>query len=597
MTLNSPMSPRIPSTSQTLRRPLQLGQPQAQQPAPTPSPYNPSARRDLSPASQPVANALPSAAPTPQRPQPALTNPPPMSPQRPTFLRPGQQQGGPQTAQPSASLIPQFQRPSANLQPNQIRPPAPPPGGASGPPGGPQWQNGNNAPHTHEDAMAAHADQYAYEGLWQHSPSGSMTVAPYMPEMTIKPWQGGATASGNTIPPAGTATLSNAPGSFSILGGKSLPTGPVGMQNPLAMQQNPAQQLGGDLANARILAARGASRLGGRDLPLYTPQRTEGQEADRTQIGAGTGAYDANLQNNSVLYGDNAVKDFSASGNGGVGGTVDTLAQEAAASGAAGVTDYDTQAAQQYGQRLGITAEEVAQLRQMGFMFDANGELVDVNNHEGLGENAVDVKDLQGNTQYQGIMGRIRAQEAKTQQDAKDKSLQDEQKGYLDKLGNIDPPQLDQKAIDSQLSADAHRRAFETSRAMIAGMEASSRGGASPESQSGQIAQLQQEGGTAAAQSAAQIRMQAAMTNLQSQMAQYQQRAAALRQLAQNANDRETREAAFAQAERMQQLAQQGAIQLAQYQHDLAQQIGWGDVFNAVGGLGGSALAGWLAHP
>lgn len=148
-------------------------------------------------------------------------------------------------------------------------------------------------------------------------------------------------------------------------------------------------------------------------------------------------------------------------------------------------------------------------------------------------------------------------------------------------------PEMSREGLDAQTKANDESFAAKSADAMRAALVASARGGASPEFQSGQIADVAQRGGLAGAQANAQAKLQYDVQNFQAQIHGYDAKLQALEQAAQFAHDDASQQRIIQLQKQLMSMKNDAEMKLAKYQAEL-NKPGVGDYI--LGGLG--ALAG-----
>lgn len=185
---------------------------------------------------------------------------------------------------------------------------------------------------------------------------------------------------------------------------------------------------------------------------------------------------------------------------------------------------------------------------------------------------------------------------AGARQEARDQ--RDEEPAPMDWQGLVpDAPMLDQKVIDERINAMRAQEAKDTSDAMIAQMERASRAGLSPGQSTAMTGELTHNAALERLDQETKIRMEAEMTNLQSERDRAQQLFEAAMQAMQAAQTDKARKEAQAFAMEMFGRQQAAQEQLVRLQHELSNQIGWKDVLGGTLGLvtnaGGAFLGGF----
>lgn len=471
------------------------------------------------------------------------------------------------------------------------------PGGAdrSGYQSGSGVQSGqDNGPHTAEQADSGDY-QSQYSGMWTQTQG---TTGAALPRQTpIQQLKGSL----GQIPGANGGRMISAPlrpqPTVSVSPGLSAAPMPPTV-NPNEHVQQPSlgaggpNQLGEGMAQARMFAQRQSS--------MQQAPAAGGGFSKWAQIGGGGGANPQSgggvASSSSALTADSTGSTTTPSTSTGTPMT-DALNQ---AHGAVQTVlehkDAERQTDTANGLNTyypGITPEDVAELEKMGYHFNPMTNDSDFGDHNTVVDSnghALNLDDDGGRATFKSIVDSIRAERDKAAATKKDADEHDKYDQMMKDLMNQAPAQIDPNTVNGLVSADAKKRALEQSRAMMSAMQMGANADVSPEASQGQIADLQQQGGAQAAESAARIKMDAERQNLSGKIASNQQKAQALMAMAGWVKDSNQRQAMLQQAMALQKQAQEGQMELERYQHQLNSEISDKDWLSVGGGAAGTII-------
>ena len=186
-------------------------------------------------------------------------------------------------------------------------------------------------------------------------------------------------------------------------------------------------------------------------------------------------------------------------------------------------------------------------------------------------------------------LGRRKTQEADTALEEKAAKSRKEAEAYIRELMGMEAPTLDQKIIDEQIGAQKSASDMERQKAIAMSL----RMGSDPESMQSQTTGINQHFGVNDVQQQSQIKMQAAVQNLQSKMAQYQNNINSLMQLANMTNDDGVRAQARQAQLAMMEMRKRGEMELMQLQQKM-NEPNFGRIMASLGGGIVSGLTGGL---